>query len=156
MGKWEGFWNVPGFTWRVKANVDFGGNAATEVSGEKPTDIGWTSDGRPCGRVSREDAKARRKERRRFSVSSLAQVVQLPKTFCGHEGVMECSGLTELGMGIERVDGENPKRCQATAVQETRIRNLTRRREDAKKRKKEVFREFPSPSCAVAQDVLWP
>jgi hypothetical protein len=63
-------------------------------------------------------------------VSSLAHVVQLPKTFCGHEGVMECSGLTELGMGIERVDGENPKRCQATAVQETRIRNLTRRREE--------------------------
>jgi hypothetical protein len=31
-------------------------------------------------------------------VSSLAQVVQLPKTFCGHEGVMECSGLTELWM----------------------------------------------------------
>jgi hypothetical protein len=39
-------------------------------------------------------------------VSSLAQVVQLPKTFCGNEGVMECSGLTELWMGIERVDGK--------------------------------------------------
>jgi hypothetical protein len=38
-------------------------------------------------------------------VSSLAQVVQLPKTFCGNEGVLECSGLTELWMGIERVDG---------------------------------------------------
>jgi hypothetical protein len=37
-------------------------------------------------------------------VSSLAQVVQLPKTFCGNEGVLECSGLTELWMGIERVD----------------------------------------------------
>jgi hypothetical protein len=36
-------------------------------------------------------------------VSSLAQVVQWPKTFCGHEGVLECSGWTELGMGIERV-----------------------------------------------------
>jgi hypothetical protein len=56
--------------------------------------------------ISREDAKARRKGRRRFSVSSLAQVVQLPKTFCGSEGVLECSGLTELWMGIERVDGE--------------------------------------------------
>jgi hypothetical protein len=54
--------------------------------------------------VSREDAKARRKGRRRFSVSSLAHVVPLPKTFCGHEGVLECSGLTELGMGRERVD----------------------------------------------------
>jgi hypothetical protein len=32
-------------------------------------------------------------------VSSLAHVVQLPKTFCGHEGVLECSGLTELWMG---------------------------------------------------------
>jgi hypothetical protein len=41
-------------------------------------------------------------------VSSLAQVVQLPKTFCGHEGVLECSGLTELGMGRERVDGKIP------------------------------------------------
>jgi hypothetical protein len=33
-------------------------------------------------------------------------VPQLPKTFCGHEGVLECSGLAELGMGIERVDGK--------------------------------------------------
>jgi hypothetical protein len=39
-------------------------------------------------------------------VSSLAQVPQLPKTFCGNEGVLECSGWTELGMGIERVDGK--------------------------------------------------
>jgi hypothetical protein len=123
MGPWKGFWNVPGFTWRVKAKVDFGGNAAADVSGEKPADIVWTSDGRPCGRVSREDAKARRKGRRRFSVSSLAQVVHLPKTFCGHEGVLECSGLTEFWMGIERVDGGNPKRCPATAVQESRIRS---------------------------------
>jgi hypothetical protein len=53
-------------------------------------------------------------------VSSLDHVEQLPKTFCGNEGVLECSGLTELWMGIERVDGENPKRCPATAVQETR------------------------------------
>jgi hypothetical protein len=92
MGPWKGFWNLPGFTWRVKAKVGFGGNAAADVSGEKPADIVWTSDGRPCGSVSREDAKAQRKGRRRFSVSSLAHVVQLPKTFCGHEGVLECSG----------------------------------------------------------------
>jgi hypothetical protein len=26
-------------------------------------------------------------------------------------------------MGIERVEGEDPKRCQSTAVQETRIRS---------------------------------
>jgi hypothetical protein len=31
--------------------------------------------------ISREDAKARSKGRRRFSVSSLAHVVQLPKAF---------------------------------------------------------------------------
>jgi hypothetical protein len=48
--------------------------------------------------------------------------------FWGSEGVLECSGLTELWMGIGRVEGEDPKRCQATAVQERRIRNLTRRR----------------------------
>jgi hypothetical protein len=28
------------------------------------------------------------------------------KTFWGHEGVLECSGLTELWMGMERVDGK--------------------------------------------------
>jgi hypothetical protein len=39
-------------------------------------------------------------------VSSLAHVVQLLKTFCGNEGVLECSGLTELWMGSERVDGK--------------------------------------------------
>jgi hypothetical protein len=186
MGLWKGFCNLPGFICRVKANVDFGGNAAADVLGEKPADIVWTSDVRPCGRVSREDAKARkvgdrvpqlpkafcgregvlecsgltelwmgrervdgkiqsgvkppqfkkpgsgisredakarRKGRRRFSVSSLAQVVQWPKAFCGREGVLECSGWTELGMGIERVEGENPKRCPATAVQEIRLRS---------------------------------
>jgi hypothetical protein len=97
MGKWKGFWNLPGFTWRVKAKVDFGGNAAADVSGEKPADIVWTSDGRPCGKVSREGAKARKVGDR---------VPQLPKAFCGREGVLECSGWTELGMGIERVDGK--------------------------------------------------
>jgi hypothetical protein len=48
-------------------------------------------------KVSREDAEARRVGDR---------VPQLPKTFCGHEGVLECSGWTELGMGRERVDGK--------------------------------------------------
>jgi hypothetical protein len=33
MGPWKGFCNLPGFTWRVKAKVDFGGNAAADVSG---------------------------------------------------------------------------------------------------------------------------
>jgi hypothetical protein len=39
--------------------------------------------------ISHEDAKARRVGDR---------VPQLPKTVCGHEGVLECSGLTELWM----------------------------------------------------------
>jgi hypothetical protein len=60
MGLRKGFWNLRGFTWRVKAKVGFGGNAAADVSGEKPADIVWTSDGRPCGRVSREAAETRR------------------------------------------------------------------------------------------------
>jgi hypothetical protein len=34
------------------------------------------------------------------------RVPPLPKTFCGNEGVLECSGLTELGMGRERADGK--------------------------------------------------
>jgi hypothetical protein len=34
------------------------------------------------------------------------RVPQLPMTFCGNKGVLECSGLTELWMGIERVDGK--------------------------------------------------
>jgi hypothetical protein len=59
MGPWKGFWNLPGFTWRVKANVDFGGNAAADVSGEKPADIGQTPDG---GRAEGSHAKTRRRE----------------------------------------------------------------------------------------------
>jgi hypothetical protein len=93
MGPWKRFWNLLGFTQGVNAKVDFGWNAAADVSGEKPADIAWTPD---AGLAEGSHAKTRRKGRRRFCVSSLAQVVQLPKTFCGHEGVMECSGLTEL------------------------------------------------------------
>jgi hypothetical protein len=52
---------------------------------------------KPGSGISREDAKARKVGDR---------VPQLPKTFCGHEGVLECSGLTELWVGIERVDGK--------------------------------------------------
>jgi hypothetical protein len=47
--------------------------------------------------ISRGDAEVRK---------GGGRVPQLPKTFCGNEGVMECSGLTELGMGRERVDGK--------------------------------------------------
>jgi hypothetical protein len=50
---------LPGFTWRVKANVDFGGNVAADVSGEKPADIVWTSDG---GLAEESHAKARKRE----------------------------------------------------------------------------------------------
>jgi hypothetical protein len=62
-----------GFTQRVKAKVDFGGNAVADVSGEKPADIVWTSDG---GLAEGSHAKTRRKGRRRFSVNSLSQVPQ--------------------------------------------------------------------------------
>jgi hypothetical protein len=34
------------------------------------------------------------------------RVPQLPKMFWGSEGVLECSGLAELGMGIGRGDGK--------------------------------------------------
>jgi hypothetical protein len=134
MGQWKAFWNLLGFIKRVKANVDFGGNAAADVSGEKPADIGQTSDG---GLAEGSHAKTRRREekgRRRFSVSSLAQVVQLPKTFCGNEGVLECSGLTELWMGIERVDG---KIQSGVKPPQSKKQRSGISREDAKKRKKE-------------------
>jgi hypothetical protein len=77
-------------------------------------------------------------------------------TFCGNEGDLECSGLTEFWMGIERVDGkiqsgvkppQSKKPGSGTSREGAKARN---------KRKKEIFREFPSPSCAVAKDVLWP
>jgi hypothetical protein len=76
----------------------------------------------------KKDPQSHAEARRRGGLG-IAQVPQLPKMFWGHEGVLECSGLTELGMGIERVEGEDPKRCPATAVQERRVRNLTRRRD---------------------------
>jgi hypothetical protein len=43
---------------------------------------------------------------------NVSQAPQLPKTFCGHEGVLECSGLTELWMGIGRADEEIPSGVQ--------------------------------------------
>jgi hypothetical protein len=33
MGQWKAFWNLLGFTQRVKAKVDFSLNAAADVSG---------------------------------------------------------------------------------------------------------------------------
>jgi hypothetical protein len=52
---------------------------------------------KPGSGTSREGAKARKVGDR---------VSKLPKTFCCHVGVLECSGWTELWMGIERVDGK--------------------------------------------------
>jgi hypothetical protein len=40
MGRWKAFWNLQGFTRRVKAKVDFGLHAAADVSGWKPVEIG--------------------------------------------------------------------------------------------------------------------
>jgi hypothetical protein len=60
--------------------------------------------------------------RRREGAEGWDRVSQLPKAFCGSEGVLECSGLTELWIGRERVGGRKPKRCQVTAFQETRMR----------------------------------
>jgi hypothetical protein len=47
--------------------------------------------------ISREDAKVRR-------VGD--GVLQLPKMFCGSEGVLECSGLAELWMGSSALKGK--------------------------------------------------
>jgi hypothetical protein len=44
--------------------------------------------------------------RRRGGAKGWGRVPQLPKMFWGNEGVLECSGLTELWMGRERVDGK--------------------------------------------------
>jgi hypothetical protein len=77
-------------------------------------------------------------------VSSLAQVVQLPKTFCGNEGVLECSGLTELWMGRERIDG---KIQSGVKPPQSKKEGSGISREDA---------EGWGLSAAVAQGVLWP
>jgi hypothetical protein len=61
--------------------------------------------------ISRGDAEVRK---------GGGRVPQLPKTFCGHEG---CPGVLRLDGawdGNRARRWENPKRCQATAVQETK------------------------------------
>jgi hypothetical protein len=45
--------------------VDFGGNVAADVSGEKPADIVWTSDG---GLAEGSHAKARSREEKEEGV----------------------------------------------------------------------------------------
>jgi hypothetical protein len=59
MGRWKGLWNLPGSTWKVKANVDGCGNALSDVSGWKPADISWTPNG---GLAEGSHAKTRRRE----------------------------------------------------------------------------------------------
>jgi hypothetical protein len=60
-----------------------------------------------CQATAVQERRMRNLTRRRERLG-IAQVPQLSKTFCCNEGVLECSGLTELGMGIERVDGKIP------------------------------------------------
>jgi hypothetical protein len=81
-------------------------------------------------------------------VSSLAHVVKLPKTFCGHEGVLECSGLTELGMGRAPADG---KIQSGVKPPQSKKQGSGISRGDAKAR-----RVRDRPSAAVTNDVLWP
>jgi hypothetical protein len=85
--------------------------------------------------ISREDAKTRRKGRKRGSSLTRRrgglgiEFRSCPSRF----GAMRepWSALAGRSLGWGRAGRwENPKRCQATAVQERRIRNLTRRRED--------------------------
>jgi hypothetical protein len=85
-------------------------------------------------------------------VGSLAHVVQWPKTFCGSESVLECSGLTELWLGSSAPKG---KIQSGVKPPQSKKPESGISREGAKKRKKEVFRGFPGPRCAVAKDVLW-
>jgi hypothetical protein len=75
-----------------------GGRVGEEACGGRLTLYGgmaaWSYDLELAGIAEGSHAKTRRRER-----SSIFQVPQLPKTFCGNEGVLECSGLTELWMG---------------------------------------------------------
>jgi hypothetical protein len=93
-----------------------------------------------------QDPESHAKARRRGGLG-IAQVPQLPKTFCGNEGVLECSGLTELWMGIERVDG---KIQSGVKPPQSKKPESGISREGAKARRVE-----DSPSAAVTQDVLW-
>jgi hypothetical protein len=81
-------------------------------------------------------------------IRNLGQVPQLPKAFCGNEGVLECSGLTELWMGIERVDGKIQSGVKPPL---SKKQGSAISREGAKAR-----RVGDSPSAAVTQGVLWP
>jgi hypothetical protein len=77
--------------------------------------------------ISREAAKARKGGDR---------VRQLPKTFCWNEGVLECSGLTELWMGIERADGKSKavSSHRSPRNKDTESHAKARRREEKEER----------------------
>jgi hypothetical protein len=114
-------------------------------------DGAWDGEGVDGGNPKRCQATAVQERRmrnltRRRERLGVAQVPQLPKTFCGNEGVLECSGLTELWMGRasmgEIQSGVKPPQSkkQGSGIS----------REDAKARK-----VGGSPSAAVIEDVLW-
>jgi hypothetical protein len=73
--------------------------------------------------ISREDAKVRK---------GWDRVPQLPKKFCGHEGCLGVLRLDGALDGVERADGEIQSGVKPPQSKKPRIRNLTRRRGDAK------------------------
>jgi hypothetical protein len=67
--------------------------------------MGWR-DGSGASWVVKQEGKGSHAKTRRRERLGIVHVPQLPKKFWGNEGVLECSGLTELWMGRERVDGK--------------------------------------------------
>jgi hypothetical protein len=59
-----------------------------------------------CPATAIQERRIRNLTRRRERLG-IAQVLQLPKMFCGREGVLECSGLTELWMGSSAPMGKS-------------------------------------------------
>jgi hypothetical protein len=69
--------------------------------------MGWR-DGSGASWVVRQEGKGSHAEtRRRGGAEGWDRVPQLPKAFWGHEGVLECSGLAELGMGLSASMGKS-------------------------------------------------
>jgi hypothetical protein len=99
-----------------------------------------TSSGRLTGGLAEgSHAKTRRRER------VGGRVPQLPKTFCGNEGVLECSGLTELWMEIERVDGKIQSGVKPPQSKKEGSGIFTRRREEKEERRR--FPHSPPAPC---------
>jgi hypothetical protein len=82
----------------------------------------------------------------------IAQAPQLPKTFCGHEGVLECSGWTELGMEVERVDG---KIQSGVKPPQSKKEGCGISRGDAKMRRRERVGGSCSPFAASREGLKW-